>query len=224
MTQLPLAGVRNARDVGGMQTESGRQLRPLRLLRTGRLNALTEEDRRWLASIGLRTVIDLRQYFEINAWPDALGPLDVARVNTPPSLEAEADPAVTLFQLYLSWVDGSGAAFAEAVRTLARPGGMPALVHCTAGKDRTGLLVALVLDVLGVEEKVIVADYMESDVMLTADPGDIVYNYRISPDVIVGTLAHIRARYGSAEDYLLTQGVTAQEIAALRDGLLTAGS
>jgi protein-tyrosine phosphatase len=197
-------------------------VRPLRLLRSARLNALTDQDRRWLASIGLRTVIELRQYYEIDAWPDALGTLEVARVHTPPSLEAEADPAVTLFELYLSWVEGSGAAFAEAVRALARPDGMPALVHCTAGKDRTGVLVALVLDVLGVEEKAIVADYMESHVMLTADPGDIVYQYRIDAEVIVGTLAHVRARYGSAEAYLLTQGVTAQEIAALREGLLAA--
>ena len=224
MTHLPLVGVRNARDVGGMRTASGRELRPLRLLRTARLNALTEEDRRWLASIGLRTVIDLRQHFEIAAWPDALGTLDVARVHTPPSLEAESDPAMTLFGLYLSWVDGSGAAFAEAVRALARPGGMPALVHCTAGKDRTGVLVALVLDVLGVEEKVIVADYMETDAMLAADPGDIIYQYKITADVIIGTLAHVRARYGSSEEYLLAQGVTAPEIAALREGLLTAAS
>ncbi|GAA1954388.1 tyrosine-protein phosphatase [Catenulispora subtropica] len=220
MTQLPLVGARNARDVGGLRTESGREVRPLRLLRSARLNMLTDADREWLASIGLRTVIDLRQGFEIAAWPDALGTLDVVRVNTPPSLEAENDPAVTFFGVYLSWLDESGTAFADAVRALARPGGLPALVHCTAGKDRTGLLVALVLDVLGVDEKAIVADYMESDTMLKADPGDVVYRFAIDADLITGSLAHVRTTFGSTENYLLAHGVTAEEIAALRDGLL----
>ncbi|NUR27179.1 MAG: tyrosine-protein phosphatase [Catenulispora sp.] len=220
MTHLPLTGVSNARDVGGRRTGSGREVRPLRLLRSARLNALTDADRAWLASIGLRTVIDLRQSFEIEAWPDALGTLDVTWVNTPPSLDAEHDPSVTFFGLYLSWVDGSGETIAEAVRAMARPDGLPALVHCTAGKDRTGLLIALVLDVLGVEEKEIVADYLETNTMLTANPGDIVYQYVITPDLITGSLEHVRARFGSSEEYLLAHGVTAEEIAALRDGLL----
>lgn len=221
MTHLPLVGVRNARDVGGIRTASGREVRPLRLLRTARLNAMTDGDREWLASIGLRTVIDLRQSFEIRAWPDALGTLAAQRFHTPPSLAAEDDPAKTFFEVYLSWVDGSAGAFVDAVRALARPDGLPALVHCTAGKDRTGLLTALVLDVLGVEEKAIVADYMESDAMLKADPGDVVYAYQIDANLIIGTLAHVRAHFGSAEGYLLANGVTAAEIAALREGLLS---
>src|SRR3954470_7055378 len=104
MTHLPLTGVCNARDVGGLRTESGQEVRPLRLLRSARLNALTDGDRAWLASIGLRTVVDLRPWFEIEAWPDALGTLEVTRVNTPPSLDAEQDPSMTFFGLYLSWV------------------------------------------------------------------------------------------------------------------------
>lgn len=221
MTHLPLVGVANARDVGGLRTESGMAVRPLRLLRTARLNALTDADREWLASIGLRTVVDLRQSYEIAAWPDAVAGLPVTRVNTPPSLDAEGEG--TFFDLYLSWVDGSGAAFADAVRALARPDALPALVHCTAGKDRTGLLVALVLDVLGVGEKAIVADYMETDAMLKAAPGDVTYNYSIYPDLITGSLARVRESFGSAEGYLLAHGVSAGEIAALRDGLLGEG-
>lgn len=222
MTHLPLVGVRNARDVGGLLTASGPAVRPLRLLRSARLNGLTDGDREWLASIGLRTVVDLRQSFEIEAWPDALGTLAVTSVNTPPSLAAEDDPTVSFFGLYLSWVDGSGTAFADAVRALARPEALPALVHCTAGKDRTGVLVALVLDVLGVEEKAIVDDYLETNAQLGADPGDIVFQHMINADLITGSLAHVRARFGSAERYLMAHGVTAAEIAALRQGLLEA--
>lgn len=221
MSDVPLTGIKNARDLGGLRTESGAAVRPLRLLRSARLNQATDTDRLWLASIGLRTVVDLRQPFEIAAWPDALGDLAVERVFVAPSLDSEGSG--TFFELYLAWLDGSGEAFAEAVRALARPGGLPALVHCTAGKDRTGVLVALVLDVLGVEEKAIVADYLDSHERLTADPGDVIYQHVITEELITGSLAHVRARYGSAEGYLLAHGVSGAEIAALREGLLGEG-
>ena len=220
MTDVPLTGIKNARDIGGMETDSGAVVQPLRLLRTARLNQPTDADRAWLASIGLRTVVDLRQPFEIAAWPDDLGDLRVERVNVAPSLESEGSG--TFFDLYLYWLDHSGEAFADAVRALARPGALPALVHCTAGKDRTGVLVALVLDVLGVGEKAIVADYLVSNERLTVDPGDVVFAHPISEELISGSLAHVRERFGSAEGYLLAHGVTAEEIAALREGLLGA--
>ena len=218
MSDVPLTGVKNARDIGGIRTESGAVVQPLRLLRTARLNQPTDADRAWLASIGLRTVVDLRQPFEIKAWPDSLGDLPVERVNVAPSLDNEG--AGTFFELYLAWLDDSGQAFADAVHALARPGALPALVHCTAGKDRTGVLVALVLDVLGVGEKAIVADYLISNERLTTDPGDITFLHPISEDLISGSLAHVRERFGSAEGYLLAHGVSGEEIAALREGLL----
>ena len=218
MSDLPLAGIKNARDIGGMRTDSGAVVQPLRLLRSARLNNATDADRAWLASIGLRTVVDLRQPFEIAAWPDALGELAVERVNVAPSLDSEGSG--TFFELYLAWLDHSGAAFAEAVHALARPGALPALVHCTAGKDRTGVLMALVLDVLGVGEKAIVADYLRSHEQLSADSGDVVYQHVITEELITGSLAHVRARFGSAEGYLLAHGVSAEELAALRTGLV----
>ncbi|MEY9929432.1 protein-tyrosine phosphatase [Catenulispora sp. GP43] len=218
MSDLPLSGIKNARDLGGIPTGSGAVVQPLRLLRTARLNRPTGADLAWLASIGLRTVVDLRQPFEIAAWPDDLGELAVERVNVAPSLDNEG--AGTFFELYLEWLDHSGEAFAGAVHALARPGALPALVHCTAGKDRTGVLVALVLDVLGVGEKEIVADYLLSHARLSADPGDVIYQHVITEELITGSLAHVRERFGSAEGYLLAHGVSAEEIAALREGLL----
>ena len=221
MSDIPLTGIKNARDVGGLRTESGAVVRPLRLLRTARLNRPTDADRAWLASIGLRTVVDLRQPFEFAKWPDDLGDLEVERVNVAPSLHNEGDG--TFFDLYLSWLDHSGDAFADAVHALARPGALPALVHCTAGKDRTGVLTAMVLDVLGVGDKAIVADYLISNERLSTDPGDVVYQHVISEELISGSLAHIRERFGSVEGYLLAHGVSAEELAALREGLLGEG-
>jgi protein-tyrosine phosphatase len=221
MSDVPLTGIKNARDIGGMRTESGAVVRPLRLLRTARLNRPTDADRAWLASIGLRTVVDLRQHFEIDMWPDDLGDLEVERVNVAPSLDSEGDG--TFFDLYLHWLDDSGDAFADAVHALARPGALPALVHCTAGKDRTGVLVAMVLDVLGVGEKAIVADYLISNERLATDPGDVTFEHPISEELIAGSLAHVRERFGSVEGYLLAHGVTGAELAALREALLGEG-
>ncbi|WP_194899395.1 tyrosine-protein phosphatase [Catenulispora pinisilvae] len=218
MTDVPLTGIKNARDIGGLRTESGAVVRPLRLLRTARLNRPTEADLAWLASIGLRTVIDLRQSFEIAAWPDDLGDLPVERVNVAPTLDSSGTG--TFFDLYLLWLDRSGDAFATAVKALARPGALPALVHCTAGKDRTGVLVAMVLDLLGVGDKAIVADYLISNENLSKDRGDIIFEHPISEELISGSLEHVRERFGSVAGYLAAHGVTDEEIAALRDGLL----
>ncbi len=219
MTYLPLEGVRNARDVGGYATAAGDVIRPLTLLRSARLDRLTDADRAYLAEIGLRTVVDMRQAFEIADAPDALGTLDVAWHNTPPSLELDGAPGVTLLDLYLVWLDHSGWAFAAAIRELARPDALPALVHCTAGKDRTGLTIAMVLDLLGVDDEVILADYAESNVSLF-DGAEPLANYRVRPEFLATALAHVRERHGSVADYLRAQGITDSEIAGLRASLL----
>jgi protein-tyrosine phosphatase len=106
------------------------------------------------------------------------------------------------------------------VRALARPGALPALVHCTAGKDRTGVLVAMVLDVLGVGDATIVADYLISNERLATDPGDVIFEHPIDEGLIAGSLAHVRERFGSVEGYLLAHGVTDADLKALREGLL----
>jgi protein-tyrosine phosphatase len=218
-TYLPLEGVRNARDIGGYETASGERIRPLTLLRAAKLSGLTDADRAYLASIGLRTVVDLRQDFEISVDPDALGSLDVSWHNTPPSLEMAGEANGTLLDLYLAWLDDSGWAFAAAVRELARPGALPGLVHCTAGKDRTGLVIAMVLDLLGVDDNVILDDYLESNVTLFDGPERLA-NHRIYPEYLRRAVAHIRERFGSVAGYLGHHGVTDGEIAGLRDALL----
>lgn len=219
MTYLPLEGAQNARDVGGYPAASGRTTAALRLLRTARLSDLTEPDREYLASIGLRTVVDLRSDFEIERAPDALGLLDVEVYNTPPRLDTESE-AETLEDLYRTWTDESGDRFTAGFRALARPGGLPGLVHCTAGKDRTGILVALILELLGVDEKVIVEDYLISNTALRFDTPAPLANHRIEPRFIAGLLAHVRQRYGGAEAYFKAFGATDEEILRVREGLV----
>ena len=216
---LALEGARNARDVGGYRTARGEVIRPLTLLRAAKLSGLTHADRLYLSTFPLRTVVDLRQDFEIAEDPDALGRLPVTWLNTPPSLALAGTPGTTLLDLYLAWIDGSAHAFAAAVKALARPGALPALVHCTAGKDRTGLVIAMVLDLLGVDPATILADYLESNVTLFDGPEPLA-NHRIYPEYLTGAFDHIHRRYGGVAQYLADHGVTADDVSALRKALL----
>lgn len=219
MTSLPLEGSRNARDVGGYPTASGEVTAPLRLLRSGRLHDLTDADRAYLASIGLRTVVDLRIDSEIEREPDALGELGVEWFNTPPRLGEDAEG---LEELYLAWLDHSADRFTAGFRAIARPDGLPALVHCAAGKDRTGILVALVLELLGVDDRTIVEDYMISNSALLFYTDAPLANNPIFAEAMVGLLAHLRRHHGSAEGYFKAHGATDEEIARVRAGLVEA--
>ena len=122
--------------------------------------------------------------------------------------------------MYRAWADQSGDRFAEAFRALARPGGLPGLVHCTAGKDRTGILVALILDLLGVDDALIVEDYLLSNSELRFDGPAPLANHRIRPEFMLGLLAHVRGRFGGAEGYFRAFGATEGEIRRMREGLV----
>ena len=118
---------------------------------------------------------------------------------------------------------------AEHIATMARavasaaPGGV--LIHCLAGKDRTGIAVALLLGLVGVSESDIVADYALSEASLAAAPDDeararIERSYDSRAETMLATLAHLRARHGGAVEYLTRAGLTSTEIHRIRERLL----
>ncbi|MFE5539911.1 tyrosine-protein phosphatase [Streptomyces sp. NPDC056492] len=179
-----LAGVRNFRDVGGLPTTDGRRVKPGKLFRSGHLAHATETDAEFLASLGLHTIFDFRN----NADHDLEGPdvelPGVRNVNIPLSDPADGREFWTMVregdveQLRGLLGDGKAAArMAGSYRTMiekrtAEHGrvlhalaedGVPALMHCAAGKDRAGLSIAVTLLALGVGREAIVADYLESN-------------------------------------------------------------
>jgi protein-tyrosine phosphatase len=182
-----LSGVRNFRDLGGLPTGDGRRVRPGRLFRSGHLAHSTAEDARFLGSLGLRTVVDFRNAADIRLeGPDVALP-GVRNVNVPlsdPADGAEFWKAVRhAAPDELRGLLGGGRA-AERMRFAYRAivldrvaeharllGGMaddgdgtlPVLMHCSAGKDRAGTAVAIVLLALGVQRDAIEADYLESN-------------------------------------------------------------
>ena len=130
---------------------------------------------------------------------------------------AELDelPANSPRDLYRYLVDTCGAGIVEVLEGLAEPDALPALVHCLVGKDRTGLTVALLLDLLGVPREVIIADY----VMSNAGLGSIAHT-AVQAEVLAWTLDGLDERYGGPRGYLDAHGIRDETVEALRLALL----
>lgn len=181
---LELEGAVNARDVGGLSAAEGRTTRPGVLIRSDAVHQLTDADVALLTgTFGIRHVIDLRAqgeraehargllgetsvvYSELDILTDAM--IAERRAQREAALaEGEIDPAAIIAEGYHQLLEFGRGAFVTALQRLTRPDGTPSLVHCSAGKDRTGVLVAMLLDAAGVGRDAIVADYAATDLRM----------------------------------------------------------
>ena len=250
--RLPLEGTLNTRDLGGYLTEDGRRVRWGQLYRSDQLSDLADEDVDELAAIGLRTVFDLRTDPEREGRADRLPPSTelVHLTMSHPSMDSGDITGKILtgrashnyFEMMLERANRSFALdhtseIAALLRALAEPGALPALFHCTYGKDRTGFVSAMVLDILGVPWETIEADYLLSNVFLeehTRRMSNLIWFaslFRISrasardllgvhPDYLESARSAIEEEYGSTEAYFLAIGVDEATQERLRDALL----
>lgn len=162
--RLPFEGVTNFRDLGGYGVAGGGHVRWGRVFRSDALHRFTAEDRIRYESLGLRAVYDLRSEVERdrhpNPFPSMALPL-VSRSNS--SGPAPGDDVAAgerlLREMYQGLIVNAGPVFAHLLGGLAGPHGLPAVFHCTGGKDRTGMTAALLLEVLGVERDRVLDDY-----------------------------------------------------------------
>lgn len=221
----------NFRDVA---LTAGPGLRPGLLLRSAQPESLTAADRRALAEI--RMVIDLRGHAEqrVGDWSE-LNAAEVRIRHRPmpgsPSEIAALGPDGGLGAFYIRLLDRHGPWLAEVVTEIAH--NLPVLVHCTAGKDRTGLVVALVLDLVGVAHEHIVRDYVatrpalpEINAMLlrrAADHGGAAKlraaaarGFMDAPDTAIRVLLTELSRRGGAAAVLTTHGLDAAAVHLLR--------
>ncbi|MEL6152181.1 MAG: tyrosine-protein phosphatase, partial [Chloroflexota bacterium] len=233
--ELTLEGAVNFRDVGGYRTADYRYVQWGRVYRAGQLASLTERDHTLLQALNLKFSCDLRLDEEVKEAPDKL-PDGVTLERIPvQSGETRSEQIRRLMKAQGRMdefmrgayrqviVDGNPQVFAQVFRRIADESNLPLVVHCTAGKDRTGVAVALLLDVLGVPDDVIAADYSlsnhyyETFVELGEDAiksvsrlGFTVENmqplFTADPETILATLAHIRSTHGSTERYLIDAG------------------
>jgi protein-tyrosine phosphatase len=157
----------NLRDLGGTPTADGRIVAPGRLYRGASLHRLEADHLEAVAPLGIRTAIDLRSTEEVGrgTFAGSAGPirhLPIFEVG-PTFSEPIDDIARTLADAYLWMLGEGGASIRLALEVLGEPRDLPAVVYCAAGKDRTGVVVAIVLHLLGVEREAIAADYARSD-------------------------------------------------------------
>ncbi|MDR2565575.1 MAG: tyrosine-protein phosphatase [Bifidobacteriaceae bacterium] len=235
---LGVPGTYNFRDVGGYPVAGGGATRPGVLFRSDSLDGLTPAGRRALHELGVRSVIDLRSAEEVAAAPDPLSGLGLEIRRLP--LFGAADPtrgAVgpdRLEDIYWHMLEQAGTRIAEAVGQIAL-GPAPALVHCTAGKDRTGVVVGLALDAIGVERASIVTDYAASEANLAGDwlaaavarsgsartqLGGLTPAWLTSPAwLMTALLERVDQSHGGAAAYLRAHGLAPVELAALAERL-----
>jgi protein-tyrosine phosphatase len=235
---LPLPGTYNVRDLGGYRTHQGRTTRWRMLFRADSLHRLPPEAQVRLLDHGVRTVIDLRRTDELTAAPNVFA--SATRVTyrhtsllpDKPPVPGEPRPLV---DMYRHMLDERQEQIRTTLQLLVTPEGLPGLVHCTAGKDRTGVIAALVLGLLGVPEETIIHDYTLSATYL-GEPFRTEVRQRVlangytweqyapllgcPPEYMQATLQHLHERYGGIEAYVQTIGLSAAEIATLRTALV----
>lgn len=168
--RVPLNGAVNFRDLGGYTTADGRRLRTGQVFRSDQLADLSDADLGLLSGLGLRHICDLRADSEREQKPNRAVPgTTVHAIGFMPlggdALMAGA-AALTVEKIeqvvgkiYLDFVTERTAHFARLFELMLEPGALPLLIHCTSGRDRTGVASALLLTALGVPRETVAADY-----------------------------------------------------------------
>ncbi|AAT89178.1 conserved hypothetical protein [Leifsonia xyli subsp. xyli str. CTCB07] len=225
--------------MGGYPSEGG-VVRSGRLFRSDGLARLGEAGKASLREFGVRVVIDLRDDFEVSLMPDDLDGLAVEVLRLPVfegSGASQSALGATLADLYEKILLDHGDVLATALREIAGAGDGAIVVHCTAGKDRTGIVVALALLSVGVDRATVVADYarteanldgpwLEGMLALASSYGvEVTPELRVimagsPPEALEGALDLIEQRYGSVRAYLLHAGLDEIELAVLRSVLV----
>ena len=224
---LRLAGTRNLRDIGGYPVGVGLRTRWRTLFRADALDRVPPASQETLVGLGLRQAIDLRWPDEAEAWPSVFRRSAAVRYRNVPLRDANPSPNRGLREVYRDILDGRGTQVAAVAAALAEPDGLPAVIGCAAGVDRTGLAIAVILSVIGVADEVIVADYAMSAACFAADDhGSGLDDWRkgpitldCHPEYMAATLEHLARRYGGAAAYLAAHGVGESTVDDLRTKL-----
>jgi len=239
-----LDAVHNFRDIGGYPAADGRTTRWRRVFRADGLYRLTPDDIEVVRGLGLRTVIDLRTTAELDergTFPVAAHPVRFHHVSvitntwTAADAEGEHDEADFLERAYLSILEEGEQRLAEALMKLAEPEALPAVFHCAAGKDRTGLLAMLLLGCLEVLPEYIVADYAmtaagmqrmlnwarreQPDLYERLSTGPVIFSSAV-PEAMRRMIAHVSDWHGSIPGFVRALGVPDEVVQHLRAELL----
>jgi protein-tyrosine phosphatase len=224
---LPLDGTRNVRDTGGYPAHDGRRTRWRTLFRSDELTRLPGHTIEALVELGLRQVIDLRWPEELVTAPNDFRASSTVRYTSIPLLADDPTPHAGLAGMYRHVLDARGTQLAQVARALLDADGLPAVIGCAAGKDRTGVTIALLLDLCGVPRDVIVEDYALSARYFAypvahIEPDDWRHRSLVvdsPPEFMDAALEHLDAAHGGARRLLRDQGLTDEELDRLVERL-----
>ena len=236
-------GCANVRDLGGHRTEDGGTTAFATVVRADSVRRLSAAGWSQLVDYGIERIVDLRFHDELEADPPATIPVEVVHVPVLPDpasadwheigalLDASPDSVSAMQAVYLEFLDRYSAGFGQALAAVAGAPRGGVLVHCMAGKDRTGLVAALLLRVAGVSIQDVAADYALTEQNLkplwqpwfdaAADDRERARRRLMSatPAAAMEGVLHELAARGGEETYLRQAGVTGAELEAVRTRL-----
>ncbi|MCC8127645.1 MAG: tyrosine-protein phosphatase [Clostridiales bacterium] len=215
---LPLDGAKNVRDLGGYPAKDGSMTASRVFLRADGLQNLTNSDIQELTDYGVCRIIDLRSDREREMMPDRIGFIPGYHVGLLDQMNSEGfqgNGPDSMYALYQTLLDHSSEQIGTVIHLLAEVKERVVLYHCTGGKDRTGIISMLLLDLAGVPEESIIADYsitetyMESvfakqKEQLTALGVPVQDSmFQSKPEDMEQTMRYFREKYTDAENYLI---------------------
>lgn len=227
---IELPGVHNLRDLGGLPVAGRGTTATGRLFRSEFAIFAAAPGENPTNPLGLRTVVDLRRHNETRHERVEWASVGVTYVQAPLALAG----GNTFSEGYGLYLTGRADAFVLAVRTLADPANHPGLFHCAAGKDRTGVVAAVLLELLGVDRGEILADYVLSErtlehvlarmvneepyrTMITSATFD---QLRPKSETLLGFFGWLDREHGGAQSWLEQNGMTSDEITAFRSAMI----
>lgn len=254
---IAIEGVHNFRDFGGYESKSGARVKNGVLFRSGQFSGLTANGQNQIKDLNIKTLIDLRKSNERSKQPANLGDLKINRIeNDHLHIDAKSLPSHLEFlkekdrryeEIFDYMVNTTRKIpfehdhkiiFAQALKELAHSN-TPIIIHCTAGKDRTGILCAIILKILEVDEPVIIEDYLytnhvpghEAIIVKYAEFSSAAIGRKITPenmrpmgrvheDFISAAFNAINAEFENLENYLAHIGIAASDIEKIKSNLL----
>ena len=248
---IDLDDAANIRDLGGYKTTDGKHTVEGLLFRSAGLHELSETSVALLLHRGIITDVDLRRSEEVEERTDILGQSNkinyvrhniVGDLPTFPdeklegSVKTNLDTIAEWYQkVYTGWLENSKKPIKQTLTTLFNPSNLPALYHCEAGKDRTGIISALILSVCGVEDELVAEDYGLSakylidryfvdQALANRNPNNYTWldyqNENCSPKVMLKIIDYIKTIYGGTENYIVSLGITKSTIETFKEKFL----
>jgi protein-tyrosine phosphatase len=235
---IPLEGCLNFRDLGGYTGEGAAKIRYGQLYRSDDLSKLSPADIIHIKTLGISIAIDLRSAEELARSPNPLRGRPDFEYHHIPLLDGVnsapgAPPQIhSLSEMYKSLLSNAGPQIGRTFRVLCGRGSRGLVFHCTAGKDRTGITAALILNLCGVADEDIIADYALTYENIRPIVNEMIsqsrqagfdipaHLLRSDPICMRELLDFLKASYGGAENYLLKAGLESGALAAFKNNLL----